>query len=145
METLGGRLCTKDGYRSSREDMGLQWTNQAEAYWTKVEVDRQCSGCAWNSEGVPDCMRELQIQLGSIFVAKLFVSNVSEIGWPFFYNWAKRMLVRYHLATGSKTSVFKDSNEEYVHRHSAQADQQMKKLRYGAFFTALPSSSMLTH
>ena len=83
-------ICTEDYYKTELLKVAntTAFTPPQQRYWDIVQhTTHQCGGCLLNNNGVPDCMFELQLSLGSTFVARLVIGNIIEIFIPYF--WAR--------------------------------------------------------
>jgi hypothetical protein len=116
MQTVDGELISKGG---SLE--GIDWTlsDAQKRYWSHVELDQQCGGCIPNAgllgaaTGVPDCMYELRVQLISVFVSAILVSNFMEVVFPLLE--AKtNMLKEWYFLTAEQKAKLKKGDYENV-------------------------------
>eukprot|EP00937_MAST-01D_sp_MAST-1D-sp2_P007076 g7076.t1 len=89
-DRLGHAQCSEADYTTTLVSRGYLSAGQPltapqfEYFHNKTEHTGRCGGCLYNGNGVPDCMYELQLQLASVFIARLVLGNLAEIGYPYF-------------------------------------------------------------
>jgi hypothetical protein len=94
-------------------------THDQQRYWNHVEQDEQCGGCIVNSgllgaaTGIPDCMYELRLQLISVFVSAILVSNFMEVILPVI-DAKKKLLIEWYFLSAEQKEKLKKGDYEHV-------------------------------
>jgi hypothetical protein len=65
-------------YMDQVKGLNIDFEQKHAQYWKEVEREGRCNACSLNSDGIPDCMSELQLQLGVLFATRLIVMNAYE-------------------------------------------------------------------